>query len=90
MTLPNLRQNSMTFPEIPEKFKISEIPWLLHDRGNPGSVFLFLFFFLPTHHSDLQVVAIYVTCILTNKVFDLICKNSFLLENEKLISGPIG
>ena len=36
MTQPNLRQNSMTFPEIPENFKFPEIPWLFHDRGNPG------------------------------------------------------
>ncbi len=31
----NFRRNSMTFPEIPENFKIPEIPWLFHDRGNP-------------------------------------------------------
>ncbi len=35
MTLPNLSQNSINFPEIPENFKIPEIPWLFHDRGNP-------------------------------------------------------
>ncbi len=35
MTLRNISQNSMTFPEIPENFKIPEIPWLFHDCGNP-------------------------------------------------------
>ncbi len=34
-TLSILSQNSMTFPEIPENFKIPENPWLFHDRGNP-------------------------------------------------------
>ncbi len=41
----------MTFPEIPENFKIPEIPWLFHDRGNPGLAgqyaFLFCFFHFP-------------------------------------------
>ena len=35
-TVINFRRNSMTFPEIPENFKIPEIPWLFHDRGNPA------------------------------------------------------
>ncbi len=35
MTLSIFSQNSMTFPEIPENFKIPENPWLFHDRGNP-------------------------------------------------------
>ena len=35
MTLSIFSKNSMTFPEIPENFKIPENPWLLHDRGNP-------------------------------------------------------
>ncbi len=38
MTLPIFSQNSMTFPEIPENFKIPENPWLFHDRGNPVSL----------------------------------------------------
>ncbi len=38
MTLRNFSQISMTFPEIPENFKIPESPWLFHDRGNPAHV----------------------------------------------------
>ncbi len=36
MTLSIFSQISMTFPEIPENFKIPENPWLFHDRGNPA------------------------------------------------------
>ena len=35
MTLANFNLNSMTFREIPEIFKIPEIPWLFPDCGNP-------------------------------------------------------
>ncbi len=35
MTLSIFIQNSMTFPEIPENFKIPENPWHFHDCGNP-------------------------------------------------------
>ncbi len=50
MILPNLSQNSMTFPEIPENFKIPEIPWLFHDRGNPvliDPIYLYVHKFSP-------------------------------------------
>ena len=35
MTMSICSQNSMTFQEIPENFKIPENPGLFHDRGNP-------------------------------------------------------
>ncbi len=34
MTLSIFSQNSITFPEIPENFKIAENPWLFHNRDN--------------------------------------------------------
>ena len=42
MTGQNFSQNSMTFPEIPENFKIPEIPWFFHYRGNSGTAALHL------------------------------------------------
>ncbi len=39
MTLSIFSQNSMTFPEITQNFKIPENPWLFHDSGNPGKDF---------------------------------------------------
>ncbi len=38
MTQSIFSKNSMTFPEITENFKITENPWLFHDRGNPASL----------------------------------------------------
>ena len=35
MTLTNSSQNSMTLPEIPENYKITEIQWMFNDCGNP-------------------------------------------------------
>ena len=53
MTLSIFSQNFMSFPEIPENFKIPENPRLFHDRGNPVSVLsttLKSKLYLPSYH----------------------------------------
>ncbi len=65
MTLRNFSQNSMTFPEFPENFKIPEIPWLFHDRCNPEKP-VQLSFCWELHNYSLKGYQTYASCRITS------------------------